>query len=207
MGTQVVRVMRVGSQSAAAWFHFGTREGATSHDAIPGVICHLIENAWLVNRPRFGTDRAFDIGVRASDYRSGMRHESFAKCGYRRATGYRNQARARKWGRLEPDTKHCGELLHGLNNALSSVLLNAQVMAWKLPSYSRGKRYLHEIERNAQRAGELVKRLLERSQADCHIGQCPRHSGTEAAAVGFDGVAPARERTVSTQPVEQRPTP
>src|SRR5271169_2728119 len=59
----------------------------------------------------------------------------------------------------------CGELLHGLNNALLSVLLNAQVMAWKLPSYSRGKRYLHEIERNAQRAGELVKRLLERSQA------------------------------------------
>src|SRR5271169_6919257 len=59
----------------------------------------------------------------------------------------------------------CGELLHTLNNALASVLLNAQVMAWKLPSYSRGKRYLHEIERNAQRGGELVKRLLERSQA------------------------------------------
>ena len=47
----------------------------------------------------------------------------------------------------------CAELLHGLNNALSSVFLNAQVMAWKLPSYSRDKRYLHEIERNAQRAG------------------------------------------------------
>jgi hypothetical protein len=67
-------------------------------------------------------------------------------------------------GQAGTGCEDCGELLHGLNNALASVLLNAQVMAWKLPSYSRGKRYLHEIERNAQRAGELVKRLLERSQ-------------------------------------------
>jgi His Kinase A (phospho-acceptor) domain len=101
----------------------------------------------------------------------------------------------------------CGELLHGLNNALASVLLNAQVMAWKLPSYSRGKRYLHEIERNAQRGGELVKRLLERSQADCHIGQCPGHSGTEATVVGLDGAALSREGNVSAQPVEQGTTP
>ena len=43
----------------------------------------------------------------------------------------------------------CAEILHGLNNVLASVLLNAQVMEWKLPSYSRSKRYLHEIERNA----------------------------------------------------------
>lgn len=56
-------------------------------------------------------------------------------------------------------------------------------MAWKVPSYSDGKRYLHEIERNAQRAGELAKRLLERSQADCRVGQCPGHAGTEATAV------------------------
>jgi hypothetical protein len=54
----------------------------------------------------------------------------------------------------------CAELLHGLNNALVSTLLNAQVMEWKLPSYSRLKRNLHAIERNAQRGGELVKRLL-----------------------------------------------
>ena len=97
----------------------------------------------------------------------------------------------------------CGELLHGLNNALASVLLNAQVMAWKLPSYSRGKRYLHEIERNAQRAGELVKRLLERSQADRHVGQCPGHCRYRGpAVVGFDGVAPSRE-AMSAQPVDR----
>jgi len=59
----------------------------------------------------------------------------------------------------------CAELLHGLNNALVSMLLNAQVMEWKLPSYSRLKRNLHEIERNAQRGGELVKRLLQRLDA------------------------------------------
>jgi hypothetical protein len=57
------------------------------------------------------------------------------------------------------------ELLHGLNNALVSMLLNVQVMEWKLPSYSRLKRNLHEIERNAQRGGELVKRLLQRLDA------------------------------------------
>jgi hypothetical protein len=58
--------------------------------------------------------------------------------------------------------EECTEILHSLNNVLASVLLNAQVMEWKLPSYSRTKRYLHEIERNAQRGGELVRRLLGR---------------------------------------------
>jgi hypothetical protein len=53
------------------------------------------------------------------------------------------------------------KLLHDLNNVLVSTLLNAQVMEWKLPSYSRLKRNLHEIERNAQRGGELVKRLVK----------------------------------------------
>jgi hypothetical protein len=104
--------------------------------------------------------------------------------------------------------EECGELLHTLNNALASVLLNAQVMAWKLPSYSRGKRYLHEIERNAQRGGELVKRLLERSQAKCNMGRCTGRPGAEAApVVGLDSEARGREREVATQPVEQRPRP
>src|SRR5271165_158772 len=55
----------------------------------------------------------------------------------------------------------CAELLHGLNNVLVGMLLNAQVLEWKLPSYSRLKRNLHEIERNAQRGGELVKAAVE----------------------------------------------
>ena len=58
----------------------------------------------------------------------------------------------------------CTDLLHDLNNVLFSILLNAQVLEWKLPSYSRLKRNLHEIERNAQRGGELVKRLLKHQE-------------------------------------------
>jgi hypothetical protein len=67
----------------------------------------------------------------------------------------------------------CADILHGLNNVLASMLLNAQVMEWKLPSYSRSKRYLHEIERNAQRGGELVKRLLGRLQLGCRVDLSP----------------------------------
>jgi hypothetical protein len=111
-------------------------------------------------------------------------------------------------GQVGTECEECGELLHGLNNALASVLLNAQVMAWKLPSYSRGKRYLHEIERNAQRAGELAKRLLERSQNSCQIRQCPGQAGTEDPSVGgLERVAPACECNLTSHPLGQRPTP
>jgi hypothetical protein len=61
--------------------------------------------------------------------------------------------------------KTCGgqqaEVLHGLNNVLVSILLNAQLIEWKLPSYSHLRRNVHEIERSAQRAAVLLKRLLE----------------------------------------------
>ncbi len=60
----------------------------------------------------------------------------------------------------------CIELLHDLNNAFAAVLTNAQVLDGKLPSYSRSKRYIHEIERGAQRGAALIKRLLERLAAD-----------------------------------------
>lgn len=52
-----------------------------------------------------------------------------------------------------------GELLHGLNNVLVSVLLNAQLIEWKLPSYSGMRRSVHEVERSAQRGAVLVNRL------------------------------------------------
>ena len=57
------------------------------------------------------------------------------------------------------------EILHGLNNVLVSILLNAQIMEWKLPSYSRMRRNTHEIQRSAQRAGVLLKRLAGQSGA------------------------------------------
>ena len=60
----------------------------------------------------------------------------------------------------------CTDLLHELANTTTVVLMNAQVLAWKLPAYSRLKRPLREIERNAQRGGELMKRLLGRLAAD-----------------------------------------
>lgn len=94
----------------------------------------------------------------------------------------------------------CSEILHGLNNVFASMLLNAQVMEWKLPSYSRSKRYLHEIERNAQRGGELVKRLLVRVQADCQgdltdPGENPTLPGTKIAVA-------TQEPTVAVTAIE-----
>ena len=60
----------------------------------------------------------------------------------------------------------CADLVHELANTTTAVLMNAQVLGWKLPPYSRLKRPLREIERNAQRGGELMKRLLRRLGTD-----------------------------------------
>jgi len=56
----------------------------------------------------------------------------------------------------------CAALVHELANTTTAVLMNAQVLGWKLPPYSRLKRPVREIERNAQRGGELMRRLLSR---------------------------------------------
>jgi hypothetical protein len=60
----------------------------------------------------------------------------------------------------------CRDSLHDVDNVLAAVLTNAQVLSGKLPSYSRSKRYIHEIERSAQRARVLIKRLLRQVPAD-----------------------------------------
>lgn len=70
----------------------------------------------------------------------------------------------------------CLAVLHDLNNAFAVVLMNAQVMEGKLPSYSRSKRYIHEIERSAQRGGALLKRLLAQFAGECDLGS--RGSGS-----------------------------
>jgi hypothetical protein len=88
----------------------------------------------------------------------------------------------------------CAEIFVGLNNALASVILNAQVMEWKLPSYSRSKRYLHEIERNAQRGGELVKRLLGRLQAGAGTELSPpRTAAKNLSGTGTNDIATTGE--------------
>src|SRR5450755_308938 len=107
----------------------------------------------------------------------------------------------------------CGAILHGLNNVLAAMLLNAQVMEWKLPSYSRSRRYLHEIERNAQRGGELVKQLLQqlgtRCPADLHDS---RSCGDAPSRAGANGAVSSQEPNVtgpavrSTREPEAHPT-
>ena len=56
-------------------------------------------------------------------------------------------------------TQSCAETVHELANVMTAVLMNSQVLDWKLPPYSRLKRPVREIERHAQRGGELLKRL------------------------------------------------
>jgi hypothetical protein len=56
----------------------------------------------------------------------------------------------------------CAALVHELANTTTAVLMNAQVLGWKLPPYSHLKRPLREIERKAQRGSELMKCLLRR---------------------------------------------
>jgi hypothetical protein len=60
----------------------------------------------------------------------------------------------------------CAALVHELANTTTAVLMNAQVLGWKLPPYSHLKRPLREIERNAQRGSELMKCLLRRLGTD-----------------------------------------
>lgn len=56
----------------------------------------------------------------------------------------------------------CEELLHELSNILAGVLINVQLLEWKLPPYSYLKRPVRAVERNAQRGSELLKRLMRR---------------------------------------------
>ena len=129
-----------------------------------------------------------------------------ADCGA--AEGGTEGTASREYCRSRAACDECGEMLHGLNNALASVLLNAQVMAWKLPSYSRSKRYLHEIERNAQRGGELVRRLLERCEAGCQRSPNAGHiiaAVPGVAALDLAGLDPKQE--LPGEPAEARAEP
>lgn len=65
----------------------------------------------------------------------------------------------------------CAEVLHELANVMTGVLANAQVLGWKLPPYSHLKRPVREVERNAQRGGELLKRLMNRCAHTASVRQ------------------------------------
>lgn len=80
----------------------------------------------------------------------------------------------------------CADAVHELANTLTAVLINAQVLEWKVPPYSRMKRPVREIERHAQRGSALLKRLRRQCEAKQEATQelcgqvvCPH--GTRAA--------------------------
>jgi len=60
---------------------------------------------------------------------------------------------------------HFAGTLHELANSVTALLINTQVLDWKLPPYSHLKRSVREIERHAQRSSALVKRLLSKFEA------------------------------------------
>lgn len=60
---------------------------------------------------------------------------------------------------------HFASTLHELANSVTALLINTQVLDWKLPPYSHLKRPVREIERHAQRSSTLVKRLLSKFEA------------------------------------------
>ena len=56
------------------------------------------------------------------------------------------------------------DTLHELANSVTALLLNTQILDWKLPPYSQLKRTVCEIERHAQLSSALVRRLLGQFQ-------------------------------------------
>jgi hypothetical protein len=80
----------------------------------------------------------------------------------------------------------CGDLLQELNRALGSIVMNAQVMQWKLPAYSHSKRYVREMERSAQRGASLVSQLVRCLEGtgqgeDELCGEAPHLAGADVA--------------------------
>ena len=92
----------------------------------------------------------------------------------------------------------CADLVHELANTTTVVLMNAQVLAWKLPPYSRLKRPLREIERNAQRGGELMKRLLSRLAADTTEPASEPRPCEDASRLGSTNTVTAQEPGVDS---------
>jgi hypothetical protein len=109
----------------------------------------------------------------------------------------------------------CADTVHELANAMTAVLINAQVLEWKLPPYSRMKRPVREIERHAQRGGALLKRLLrqfepgpaEEEGGNDLCGQIRCLHGTMAAvtAQGPEATAEGPEKLPPLKPSPSAP--
>jgi hypothetical protein len=65
-----------------------------------------------------------------------------------------------------PGDGGCANSMHELADSITAVLINDQVLEWKLPPYSRLKRLAREIERHAQRGAAQLKQWLEINQPE-----------------------------------------
>jgi hypothetical protein len=90
------------------------------------------------------------------------------------------------------------DLVHELANTTTAVLMNAQVLGWKLPSYRRLKRPLREIERNAQRGGELIKRLLSQLATERSEQAIEDGLGEQGPGLGLANTVTAQEPGVDS---------
>jgi hypothetical protein len=77
------------------------------------------------------------------------------------------------------------ENLRELAGLLGAIVMNAQVLQWKLPPYSHLKRPLREMERKAQRGGALLDGLIRscgglamESQADSAVSDVEPRAGS-----------------------------
>ncbi len=100
---------------------------------------------------------------------------------------------------------HCANALHELANTITAVLMNAQVMEWRLPPYSRLKRPVREIERQAQRSSALLKRLLRQIERtdDATQESCQQVSSWHETMA----VVTVREPEVTAEGPEKLPAP
>jgi len=104
----------------------------------------------------------------------------------------------------------CADLVHELANTTTAVLMNAQVLRWKLPPYSHLKRPLREIERNAQRGGELMRQLLGRlaltdDTKDTTAPTSPDSPCGQSHGLGLSDTLTAQEPGVDSRSAENLP--
>jgi hypothetical protein len=94
----------------------------------------------------------------------------------------------------------CSGLVHELSNLMTTILLNAQMLEWKLPPYSHLKRPVREVARNAQRASELMRRLQQRCGQRSHLSQIEY----DPPSLDLDGPATASALTTRSAPENAR---
>jgi len=101
----------------------------------------------------------------------------------------------------------CANAMHELANSVTALLLNTQVLEWKLPPYSRLKGLVREIERHAQRSGTLLKCLLGRCETDPFQHQGGKLSPSHGATLAREAQGPAARHAgpVKLPPVAPSP--